>query len=98
MGIERQKMIENLKRQAEFLNKAKENQEKNRELLREEESSSKQTGKTLQLRANPDIKFASEPTENHFERKNGYTSALMLGLLTFVFEMGFLFISYFIFR
>ena len=52
-------------------------------------------GKSLSL-LNGNIKGFDTPYNQY--RKNGYVSAFMLGGLTFVFELLFLTISYFIFR
>ena len=104
MSIERQKMLEHLKKQKEFLqdhvipeqasqnNKRNSNEESDRDI-----ASGKSTSKTLTL-TNGKGSYMEEAPYNVFERKNGFTDACMLGLITFLCESFFLLISYFLFH
>ena len=98
MSIDREKQIYLLKKQKDFLEHRPENVLPATDSKGQiERDHFKSTGKALELRQNPNVRYTEESSP-FMDRKNGFTNACMLGLITFLCETAFLIVSYFLFR
>lgn len=94
---ERKKLLEELRKQKELLESSERvDLSSNKEESKSKESTMQKQGPSLVLKSG-NIKLAGEAPYNTY-KQGGFVSALLLAALTFVCEVSFLVISYFIFK